>query len=301
MVKNNYCWVGINKIYQEIYDDLLDEELSMFKIEHNDKIKHYLEKKIVNNSNIDISETFESTSDIMSDLILKITTGAESKNLQGNTILMFANSDEMYELFHMEDLTTKMLDVNLNELASISNIHMTPICWGCGIFKTTYSSSTAVPTPSLITKKDLADIFIQNYYHLGIMIDTNGDLFEIEFTGEDPFKIIGTNFKQLNVSNVIGFSLIPYNENNDGNKDNNMLNHKASIILGREMKGRVFLSLLCPTTNKKFWNINIKTIENIIKIVSNKNLFEIAEKDLEQTDKDINPFYILKKTLTNNK
>ena len=60
----------------------------------------------------------------------------------------------------------------------------------------------------------------------------------------------------------------------------------------------MFISLLCPTTKKKFWNIDIKTIENIIKVLSNKKLYEEAEKDLEQTDKDINPFYILKKTLS---
>lgn len=290
-MKKNYCWFDKNKIYAEIYDELLEEELSMFNKSDNNKIKYYLEKKITNSPYISISESFESNDDIISDLILKIISGASNKNLQGNTILMFAGPDEMYELFHMENLTTKISDDELNELASISNIHLLPVFWGCGIFKSTYLSG--VIESSEITKKDLVSIFIQNYYHIGVMIGINGDLLEIEFTGEDPFKVIGTNFVQSNVTNVIGFNLIPYIESGIE------FNDKASTILGREINGRMFISLLCPTTNKKFWNIDIKTVENIIKILSSKNLYEEAEKDLEQTDKDINPFYIIKKTLFN--
>ena len=291
MKKNNYCWIDKNKIYGEIYDELLEDELSMFNKEQNSKIKCYLEKKIINSPHIGISEIFESTEDIMSDLILKITSSVSNKNLQGNTVLMFAGPDEMYELFHMEDLTKKISDEDLNELASISNIHLLPITWCCGIFKSTYLSD--VIKPSVITKKDVSNIFIQNYYHQGVMIGTNGDLLEIEFTGEDPFKVIGTNFTQSNVTNVVGFSLIPYIESGSE------FNEKASNILGREIKGRMFISLLCPTTNKKFWNIDKKTVENILKVVSSKILYEKAEKDLEQTDKDINPFFILKKTILN--
>lgn len=289
MIKNNYCWISKNKIYAEIFDELLDEDLSMNNKDHNDKIKHYLEKKIINNKNLNISEQFESNDEIISDLILKITSMSTKTNLQGNTVLMFANPSEMYELFYMEDLTSKTDDIELNELASISNIHLQPVYGGCGIFKSTYSTGDI--KSEFITKKDLADIFIQNYYHKGIMINTTGDLIEIEFTGEDPYKVIGTSFTQSNVTNVIGFSLIPYVEMG------NTINHKATKILGREIKGRVFISLLCPTTNKKFWNIDIKTIDNIIKILDDSNLFNKIEKELEDYNKDINPFYLIKKNI----
>jgi hypothetical protein len=290
-MKKNYCLVDKNKIYAEIYDELLDEELSMFNKEHSDKIKNYLEKKIINNPCISLSGFFESIDDIMSDIIIKITSGASNKNLQGNTVLMFAGPNEMYELFHMENLTVKIADEELNELGSISNIHLLPITWACGIFKTSYSSGVA--KTSEITKKDLSEIFIQNYYHQGVMINEQGDMLQIEFTGEDPYKVIGTNFVQSNVTNVIGFSLLSWIESG------NELNNKASIIFGKEIKGRMFITLLCPTTNKKFWNIDVKTVNNIIKICSDKKLYEEIEKNLEQTDKDINPFYILKQTLSN--
>ena len=38
MNKNNYCWFDKNKIYGEIYDELLEDELSMFYKEQNSKI-----------------------------------------------------------------------------------------------------------------------------------------------------------------------------------------------------------------------------------------------------------------------
>lgn len=288
-MKINYCLIDKNKIYAEIYDELLEEELSMFNKDHNDKIKYYLEKKITNSKFINESNIFDSNNEIMNDLILKITSKISNDNLQGNTVLMFASPDEMYELFHMEDLITKINDEELNEFASISNIHLLPVFLSCGIFKSTYL--TNVIKPSLISIKDIANIFIQNYYHIGVMIGINEELLEIEFTGEDPFKVIGTNFTQSNVTNVIGFNLIPYFENS------NDLNVIASKIMGRELKGRMFISLLCPTTNKKFWNIDITTVKNIVKILSNEKLFANIEKELDKIDKDINPFYILKKTL----
>ncbi len=291
MKKSNYCFVNKNKIYAEIYDELLDEDLSMFNKEHNDKIKRYLEKKIVTNNSISISETFQSNDDIISELITQITKSALTEDLQGNTVLMFADNENMYELFHMENLTKKIADDDLNELGSISNIHLIPIYWGCGIFKSSYSSG--IIKSELITMNDIANIFIQNYYHKGIMINTDGKLLEIEFTGEDPFKIIGTNFKQSNITNVIGFNLIPFIESD------NELNNVASLILGREVKGRMFISLLCPTSNKKIWNIDIKTVNNIIKIIENENLYKKNQNyiDEHESDKDINPFYFLKKTL----
>ncbi len=292
-MNQNYCWVDINKIYMEIYDELLDEDLSMNNKDHNDKIKYYLEKKISNSNYIELSETFSSNNDIISDLILKITTKVPNDNLQGNTVLMFAGPNEMYELFHMEDLTKpKHPDDELNELASISNIHLLPIYWGCGIFKTVYNGN--VLKGSIVTKKDLAKIFIQNYYHIGVMVGTDGSFLEIEFTGEDPYKVIGNNFIQSQVTNIIGFNVIPWIESTNDHNDN------GSKLLGKNVNGRLFLSLLCPTTNKKFWNINVETIKNILTILNNEQLFKLVDKELELTDKDINPFFVISKILSCN-
>lgn len=290
-MNQNYCFINKNKIYGEIYDELLEEELSMNNNEHNDKIKRYIEKKIKTSNYISLSEVFVSNEELISDLILKITSEIPNENLQGNTVLMFAGPNEMYELFHMEDLVKKsQTDNDLNEFGSISNIQLLPIYWGCGIVKTSYLDGNF--KGSIISKDDIINLFIQNYYHVGVMIGFDKNLLEIEFTGEDPFKIIGSNFSQSNVTDVIGFNIIPYIE-----KGSNEINYLGSKLLGREIKGRLFVSLLCPTTNKKFWNINKQTINNILKILDNKEKCEMIYKELEMTDKDINPFYLLTNTL----
>lgn len=293
----NYCYICKNKIYAEIYDELLEEELSMFKQDNNYKVKDYIKKKINSEKYFKISDTFSDSDEMISDLILKITQEANTTNLQGNTILMNANSTEMYEIFYMENLlkSVSTSDSDLNEYGSISNIQMEPIYWGCGIFKTTYIGGKL--KGSLITKNDVADIYIQNYYHIGVMISTQPDNFiEIDFSGEDPYKIIGQNFVQSNVTEVIGFNLMPFIE-----KDSTDLNITASKLFGREMKGRVFVTLLCPQTQKKYWNITTRGIKDILKILSNDKMNTHINKMIESEEnmyKSQNPFYYVSKTLS---
>ena len=75
------------------------------------------------------------------------------------------------------------------------------------------------------------------------------------------------------------------------------INELGSKLLGREIKGRLFLSLLCPTTRKKIWNITTKTINDIILILNNVDLTNSIYKELELIEKDINPFYLINKIL----
>lgn len=289
MNRQNYCLIEKNKIYGEIYDNLLDEDLSMFNKDHCDTIKYLIEKLIINSKYISLSENIENREDIMPDLIEKITsTIQKNENLQGNTILLFATINEMYELFHMDDLTSKISEDELNEFGVMSNIHLMPVYWSCGILKSTYYSDKIIL--SEINKKDIINIIIKNYYHIGVLIDTNDNLLEIEFTDEEPLRVIGTNFKRLSVYNIIGFNFVVYID------DSSVINKKASIILNKEIKGRVFLSLLCPSTQKKLWDIDTKTIENIITVLSNKELNIKIEKELEIDSVNINPFYLLTKT-----
>jgi len=290
-MNQNYCLVRKNKIYTEIYDELLDYELSMNNSDHNDKIKIYLEKKILNEKYIEISEIFTEQDDILSDLIIKITSQTSNPNLQGNTVMVYADDDSMYELFHMEDLTKSrvLLDDDLNEFGSISNTHLLPIYWDYGIFKSVYSDGKI--RGDTISKEDMVKILIQNYYHTGVLIHLDGKLQQIEFTGENPFKVIGNNFVQSNPTEIVGFSLLPFIENSS----DETINQKASTILGREIKGRVFISLLCPTTNKKYWNIFSSSINNLLEISKDQEKVKKIYEELDRDDKHINPFYLLKK------
>lgn len=294
----NYCELKKNTIYAEMYDELLDEDLNMNKIEHNDKIKTYLEKKINTCDFVKISDKFSNTNDMMEDLILKIESDAPNFKLQGNTLLMYADENSMYELFYMEDLTQSISSVPtgyLNEFGSISNIFLQPVCWTCGIFKSSYGSDGKIYS-DIITKSDVSKLYVSNFYHKGVMLNQDGSMLELEFTGEDPYKIIGTNYTQFNTIDLFGFSIVPWIEKIQ-NPTNTQLNLSASKIIGSETYGRVFFSIVCPNTNKKFWDIKIKTIKDILFIIDNKNIQDKISKDVEMAEININPFYIMKKNL----
>lgn len=292
-MKQNYCELKKNKIYAEIYDELLDEELNMNNPSHNDKIKHWLEKKINSSNYISISNNFSNRDDILEDVITKIVNGANNDNLQGNTLLMSADENSMYELFYMEDLTQPIPQDELNEFGSITNIFMQPVCWTCGIFKSSYKSDGKI-YPDIITKSDVSKLFVQNFYHQGVMINSDSSMVEIEFTGENPFNLIGGNYSQSSTKDLFGFCLVPWVEKIT-NPTESELNEKASKILGAKTYGRVFFALVCPNTNKKFWNIRIKDLENILHVIENKETQEKIQTELDKSEININPFYLIKK------
>lgn len=293
-MKSNYCELRKNKIYAEVYDELLDEELNMNNPSHNDKIKYWMEKKLKSSNFIQISNTFENKQDLIEDLILKIDADANNPNIQGNTLMMYADDNSMYELFYMEDLTEKIPETELNEFGSITNIFLQPVCWTCGIFKSSYGNDGKVYSDT-ITKSDVIKLYIQNYYHKGVMLNPDGSMTEIEFTGENPFNMIGNNFTQSNTLDLFSFNLIPWIENTSSTSNFTQLNENASKIIGNEIYSRVFFTIVCPNTNKKFWDITPTTIINILKIIDNKEIQTKIQQELEQAEININPFYFISK------
>lgn len=305
--KFNYCEIKSNQLYSEVYDELLDEELNMNNPAHNDKIKYWLEKKIKSVNYIKISNGFDSQQDLMEDLILKISESSNNnQNIQGNTLMMYADDYTMYELFYMEDLTKKIpeSEPELNQFGSLTNIFLQPICWTCGVFKSSYKFNNSDKSDKsinniisgTITKQDVANLYIKNFYHQGVMLNSDGSMVQIEFTGENPLNIIGSNFTQSNTIDLFGFNLVPWIEKDSGTNSSE-LNVNASKIMGNEIYTRVFISIVCPNTNKKFWDITPQTIKNILKVIENKDIQLLIEKELEQTEININPFYLIKKYL----
>jgi len=289
----NYCELKKNKIYGEMYDELLDEELNMNNPNHNDKIKTYLEKKINSCDYVRISSNFTNSEDLMEDLILKIESDTNNSNVQGNTLMMYADDNSMYELFYMEDLTKSIEQEKLNEYASLTNIFLQPVCWTCGIFKSTYGNDGKIFS-DVISKSDISKLFIHNFYHTGVIINPDKSMIELEFTGEDPYKIIGHNYTQSNTLDLFGFNLVPWIEKTNI-EDKSQYNEIGSKILGFEIYGIVFLAIVCPNTNKKFWNITKNTIKNILSIIDNDEIRNKIQKEIEQSEININPFYFIKK------
>lgn len=308
-MKYNYCLIKENNIYAEIYDELLDEELNMNNLDHSFKIKQWIEKKINSSNYINISNYFNSKNEVLEDIILKISSDVNNDNLQGNTLMISCDENSVYELFYMEDLTKPIPSDKLNEFGSISNIFLQPVCWNCGILKSSYVDTIGVRNSTQlklnqsnsmtksdlveldsITKSDIVKIFLDNFYHQGVMLNIDGSMIEIEFVGEDPFKTIGTNYVQSRTFDLFGFNFVPFIE-----KNSKSLNCNATKLIGNETNGRVFLTLVCPNTNKKYWNINSNTIIKILSIIDNDEIKNKISKDIINDEININPFYYIKK------
>lgn len=298
-MKKNYCIIRKNQFYRELYDELIEEELSMQKKDDSNKIHNLIEKKILSCEYIQISNNYDSQEDSFTDLINKITEKIDNENLQGNTSIIYADDNIMYELFYMEDLTkdANISEDELNEFACISNTDQYPIFWSCGILKSEYYDKNI--KSSIIKKEDISKLFINNYYHIGIMINVNDkitenmtdDMIEITFMGENPLSIIGNTFVPSDITEILGFSFLPYIEKSD--KQNKI----ATNLLNKYINGKVFLTLLCPLTNIKYWNIYIETINNLFKILLDKDKVNNINQEINNCDKYINPFFLIKKNI----
>lgn len=295
MSLNNYCLVKKNKIYEDLYDLLEDKELIMDNPIHKDNIKFEIKNLVKSyfDKKIKLSTIFDNSEQTLEDLMVEITGNLEDETLQGNTLLMFANSNFMYEVVFMEQLGINKSDDELNQLASITNIELSPIYGNVAIIKTGFLDGTL--KQSLITQEDMIDLVTDNFYHKGVIINPDGSLLELEFMGDNPNIIIGRQFKMQSPLSIFGLNLICYIE--EGNQKNDV----ASKIYGNEVKGRLFVGILCPITNKRFWSLDIDFLKNLIKLIDystgtpeQKNKINELENELND-DKLKNPFFLVKK------
>lgn len=298
MESHNYCLVKKNKIYEDLYEILENEELIMDNPNHKEEIKYLITKlatKYLGNI-ITISNEFSTSNESLEDLILAITgieENDENESLQGNTLLMFADNESMYEIVFMEQIGIEKSDNDLNQLASISNIELSPIYGNISIVKSSYQNG--ILKNKLITESDIIKLIINNFYHMGVMINPDGSTLELEFSGDNPNIMIGGNFNQSTPFQMFGLMLVGYNEKGTE------INHLASKLYGSEIKGRFYVSILCPISNKRFWGINLDILKGLIKLidysegtVEQKAIIQKLNNELTD-DKLTNPFFLIKK------
>ena len=218
-------------------------------------------------------------------------------NIQGNTMTSHAFDDDLYEFVYMEDLVDKSgyQDKNLNQLASTTNNELEPIYGDCALVRTIYNTESGSLVNVSIDLQDICDLVMSNFYHTGVMIDISNTMLELIFSGDNPNMMIGNKFNKMEPINVFGLTLVGYVEENTSI---NEVNEIASTLYGKEIKARVFFTMLCPITNKKYCDITIKTIKRLLKILT------FAETDMEKInnlnrelldDKIKNPFFLIKK------
>ena len=282
----NYCIITKNKIYEEIHDAVEEEELTMSNPNHEDKIKYLIDKTIKNNKDINFYEKkCNSINDIFGEIIEELLNDNPQEESQGNTVLLYSDINEMFELVFIEK-DVDFDDKELNQFASISNYELKPIYNSCAIFKTGYKNNNI--KNGIISLKDIHNIMYYNFYHIGLLVDCDKNMKEITFSGDMPYNFIGSQFKMTDNFERLGFQIVTFVE--EGTK----LNVLSSKLCNKEISGRVFITLLNPPYNKKFGNFTKELFELIIKIIDDFDLSKNIETDV-LNDKIINPFLIINK------
>jgi hypothetical protein len=286
----NYCIIKKNKIYEELYDNVEQEELSMNNPNHEDKIKYLIEKTITNNKEIEFYHNENTDMNSLFEELLEILLNHDTqKNSQGNTLLLYADLNEMYEMIFIEQ-DNYFDDSDLNQFASISNSDLKTIYNSCGIIKTVYKNDKI--KNDLISSKDINKILYYNFYHIGLMVDELNNMKELVFSGDMPYNFIGSNFKMLGSFERVGLHIVVFKE------EGKIKNEKVSKFCEMEICGRVYITLLNPPNNKKFSNFTKDLFNLILTIMDNKSIIDNIEKEIID-DKLSNPFLIIKKYANN--
>jgi hypothetical protein len=281
----NYIYIPSNKFYKEVQEMIEDEEISFYNINDWDKIKYNIEK-IVKKNKFTISELCKKES-LLENIIEKIN---KNESNDTNTLLLYADDNNMYEFIYFIDFKKRESEKSYNdtnELGSITNINLEVIYNDGCIIKTNYTDG--VLKNDIINNDDLLDIIYNVFFHTGVLISESGTMTEIVYTTENPNYVIGDGFIKYKHFNILDFTLLLYIEKSD--KDNEIV----SKLVGENIKGRVFIMLLCPISSNRIWNIRKTTIENILKILDDNIKLNNILDEIEKDEKIQNPFFFTKK------
>lgn len=284
---SNYCLIKSNTVYKDIYNRLEEECLSMDNPDDETETKIIMDNILDNMKEIIIfSKNYKNNKDALEDIMVDLSFG--DKSSKGNTVLLYANDTVMYEAIYLEPFEEGLSDEYLNQYVTMSNIDLHPIYLNSVIIKSSYGKKSIIEEQ--ITLNDIKLILIKNFYHNGVMIDTENTMTEIQFTGDEPFKMIGPTFMMTERHELFGLIIIGWTEKNNSTVENIV----ATQLFDKKLFGRVFIGLMCPTTGKKFWCISKQTINNLLCLINKTH-----DKYTKETEDKMyeNPFYLINKYL----
>lgn len=298
----SYCLVKKNCLYQTLYAYIEKQKLNMYNPNHYDLIKDYIKRFLDETDYITTSEKFGASDTLFEHLLDSIITdnnislnsvNEEDRvdvNNQGNTLLAYGDSKKAYEIVYNEffnNSNPEKLASVINEFGSITNIDMVPIYGSCGLLKTVYNTNGL--KLSTVTKNDVYELIINTFYHSGVLVNTDGTMTELVFSGEDPCYMIGSAFKISDTIQLLELSWSIFVE-----KDGKIDNIIVSEFLNKPVKGRAFITVLCPITNKKFINITLNEFKDILELLKDKTKIDNINKDYTENI-NINPFFLINK------
>ena len=282
----NYILVKTNKIYEELYDLMDEKELSMNNPDHFEMVKFHMEKYINKINYIKTSEKFETPEDRINNIMEYFST-EDVEHMQGNTLLLYSDDEYMYEVLFLENRKDQS-DENINDFASITNIELHPIYGDCAIIKTGINGKILVN--ETIERKDLFKIIYNNFFHTGVMVNSNEDIKELTYSGDMPSTIIGNTFGNYEMNEIFGLQFVIYKETNSHKLKNELI----SKLCKKDIFGRVFVCLLTPIFFKKMCNNKLSIMKAITTLLEDNDKTNNIQKELDD-DRLKNPFVVISK------
>lgn len=278
----NHCIIPVNKIHEELYDKLEEQELSMERLCDEYEITKII-KQIVANSIITTSINYATNDENYVAMTHAIANSIadKTKELFFDTAYLEMNDDYTYEVVFNDSRGT---DENLNHFATITNNEQMPLYDTCCVVKCNNKKETAQ-----ITKNDIANIYINMFFHKGLLIKNDGEEIELPFVGDTVEPYLKSGFVQIDSIFICGLNLIIYG---DGEKEGE-INVKASTLFKKTFTCNIFIAMLCPVSGKYFSNFTKQTFKKLMSIVENNYLKHVEDNVMEIAGN--NPFLIIEK------
>lgn len=277
----NYCLVEKNEFHTEIMDMLDEESLSMNRPDDRNKIDYEIDKIINNAPYIKISETFNDNTKMLENMTESVLNYEEKKDStyerHADNILITRDHNTKYTIFYfLKDINDK--NKVQNDLCTLLNMETIQLYDTCGILKIKKDNEGKIQEGDIISKDDIKYLAKMLYYHKGVMIDTNGDMKEIEYFGDNVIYTIGNTFSENGKQKELYDKVIIYYEEKNQSQE---YNKNASMLLEEHVRGRIFIIMLSDNSNK-FWDFKLDTANEILKL---KN------EGVTQEDQNLNTIY----------
>jgi len=281
MNRINYCLVKRNNFNEEIHDMLNEERLNMHIYDQASQIQYEIEKIISRASYIKISEEFNDNDEMIKDMIDNILEfdekGADVYERNADNVLVVRNENIKYTIFFF---IKKESDNNkeLNDLCTLINMETIPLYDSCAIIKTNQKCENKTRNGELITRDDIKYLAKMLYYHKGVMIEEDGKITELEYFGDNPLYRIGNMFDHNAREKEVYDKVIRFYSET---KQSEVINQKASKLIGEVITGRVFMIMLSDNSNK-FWDFTEDVVNEIFKLYDN---------EISQEEKNLSKLY----------
>jgi hypothetical protein len=269
----NYALIKPNNVYEELYDILEDNDLNMHNINNFENVKYHIKKYIESINYVEFIKTY--TNDTMNEIVKKLDELTLVDSLEINTILLYSNEFYAYEAIYLKNENEELN----NQYATISNIDLLCINGNVAIIKTLFKESKYIS--SNITLDDLYEIIIKNFFHIGLMINPDNTMIELEFNTDKPFNTIGNTFKAVGTIELFNVAFMLYSEDS---KEKNTLASKLFSNYSN-ITGRCFITVLSPESHLKFMDLTKLMFNNIIKLIDNNSVIKNDDNRVH------NPFY----------